>query len=67
MIGEFCPKAFALKDRSVIRLKAVIVDLDAEMWAWKVTGTGMSTLSTAGGQALVFLLEFFVSPVVSIT
>jgi hypothetical protein len=49
MIGEFCPKVFALKDASGFRLKAVVVESGAEASAGSVTGCGMSAFSTAGG------------------
>jgi hypothetical protein len=37
MIGEFCPKVFALKTQQVFRLEPGVVEFGAEASAWVVT------------------------------
>jgi hypothetical protein len=47
MIGEFCPKVFALKNPPACRLKVVVVEFGDEASARNVTGTGKSGFFTA--------------------
>jgi hypothetical protein len=60
MIGEFCPKVFALNIHPVFRLKTVVAECGAEGSARTVNNPVMSPFSTAraGRKPLCRIVRF---------